>query len=510
MRVQQFLSHHGIERNPFAEEDAQTDLVFKEHCIGTTYHPTWDKIYGDPSEPATAVVFGEKGAGKTALRLQIARHLAEYNREHPDRRVYVIQYDDFNPFLDRFAYRMGGRRRRPERVLPQFQLWDHMDAILTLGVTDLSDRILQVGSGESDASKAINADRLAKLDRHQRRDLLLLAACYDQSTSDSHVNRWRRLKRAIRFGTWRAWAGLLLGMVGTGLTLAAAAMWTRAWGNPNPEVNPGLWQQVVAWVVLGVLIAAWLPWLYRLAMVTWKSWGVARGIRVGNLPFGSLFSVFSQLSGNDLMGQPLPNKERTDDRYSLMNKLQSILETLGFSGVIVLVDRIDEPHLVNGSARLMQMVLWPLLDNKFLKQPGLGVKMMLPVELSQFIEREDRDFYQRARLDKQNLIPSLQWSGEALYDVASDRLRACAADGAQPRLRELLDVGVSDQRMIDALRSLRVPRHLFRFLYRLLVAHCNAHTEQDPVWRISAETFESILAVYQGEQDAAARGVAVG
>ena len=70
MRIQQFLDHHGIARNPFAEEDAATDPVFKDHCIDSTYHPTWDKIYGDPREPSTAIVFGEKGAGKTACNFQ--------------------------------------------------------------------------------------------------------------------------------------------------------------------------------------------------------------------------------------------------------------------------------------------------------------------------------------------------------------------------------------------------------------------------------------------------------
>ncbi len=83
MKTQQFLEHHGIRSNPFAEEDAQTDPVFKEYCISSTHHPTWDKIYGDPAEPATSIVFGEKGAGKTALRLQIVRHLEDYNRRIP-------------------------------------------------------------------------------------------------------------------------------------------------------------------------------------------------------------------------------------------------------------------------------------------------------------------------------------------------------------------------------------------------------------------------------------------
>ena len=31
MKIQQFLEHHGIVRNPFAEEDAQTDPVFKDY-----------------------------------------------------------------------------------------------------------------------------------------------------------------------------------------------------------------------------------------------------------------------------------------------------------------------------------------------------------------------------------------------------------------------------------------------------------------------------------------------
>ena len=71
MKVQQLLAHHGIRENPFSQEDAQSDQIFKRHCLDGTYHPAWDKIFGSPEDPSTAVVFGEKGSGKTALRLQI-------------------------------------------------------------------------------------------------------------------------------------------------------------------------------------------------------------------------------------------------------------------------------------------------------------------------------------------------------------------------------------------------------------------------------------------------------
>src|SRR6185436_7288366 len=167
MKTQQFLEHHGIRSNPFAEEDAQTDPVFKDFCIASTRHPTWDKIYGDPAEPATSIVFGEKGSGKTALRLQIARHLSDYNRTHPNRRVFVIEYDDFNPFLDRFRDRFGARHRRADRVLADWKLWDHMDAILALGVTGLVDRILEVKHTSDPATNELGQSDLKSLDRHQ-------------------------------------------------------------------------------------------------------------------------------------------------------------------------------------------------------------------------------------------------------------------------------------------------------------------------------------------------------
>jgi hypothetical protein len=168
---------------------------------------------------------------------------------------------------------------------------------------------------------------------------------------------------------------------------------------------------------------------------------------------------------------------------------------------------VDEPYLINGSTEQMRALLWSMLDNKFLKNPGIGFKLLLPIELAQFIEREDRDFYQRARLDKQNLIPSLDWTGESLFDVANSRIKACAEPGKKPALRELFDPAISDRRLIEALRSLRVPRHMFKFMYRLLVTHCNAHTDQEPVWQIPADRFESVLAVFNRDQDLVDRGL---
>ena len=81
MKVQNFLEYHAIARNPFAEEDAQTDPVFKEFCIESTFHPSWDKVYGDPSEPATSIIFGEKVSNSAALYLDLFKQDGFYFRD---------------------------------------------------------------------------------------------------------------------------------------------------------------------------------------------------------------------------------------------------------------------------------------------------------------------------------------------------------------------------------------------------------------------------------------------
>ena len=127
-----------------------------------------------------------------------------------------------------------------------------------------------------------------------------------------------------------------------------------------------------------------------------------------------------------------------EERYELLRKFQGVLHTLGYAGIIVLIDRVDEPQQIEGDPRKMRALIWPLLDHKFLRHPGIGVKLLLPIELAYYLEKEDKEFYDRARPDKLNLIKPLRWTGPSLYDLAGDRLRACAGrplapNGERPR-----------------------------------------------------------------------------
>src|SRR5262249_34996284 len=150
--------------------------------------------------------------------------------------------------------------------------------------------------------------------------------------------------------------------------------------------------------------ASWLPCIGRFAKFTWRAWQISRATRVLHHAINPLRRILMNFPHAQLVGQPLPIGQQTDLRYQLLEKLQSALRTMHFEGIIVVVDRVDEPYLINGSSSLMQTLVWPMLDNKFLKHHGLGVKLLLPIELEHAVDRQERDFHERARLDKQNLV----------------------------------------------------------------------------------------------------------
>ena len=141
----------------------------------------------------------------------------------------------------------------------------------------------------------------------------------------------------------------------------------------------------------------------------------------------------------------------------------------------------------------------------------MGLKLLLPIELSYFLPKESKEFYERSRLDKQNTVRSLEWSGQALYDMASERLTASLPEAKQSageklRVRDIIDEETPTSEIIHSLEHLRVPRHLFKFMYRLVMEHCDAYTSEEPVWRIKAASFQSVLKLYLRDLDAFDKG----
>lgn len=516
MNISGFFQHWGIAENPFQAEEARHDPVFTRLGVGPTSHPDFEKILGDPSRPSSAIVFGEKGSGKTAIRLQLTDRIAAAAGTQDDDRPLagplVVVYDDLNPMLDRLHDRERSRRplsrsRRAKNVegaerdevlavLQKIRLADHMDALLHAGVSALMERLLAPAPKDPQAQTRHRSLRhtLKRLDTQTKIDLTLLQVVYDKDAGPRGA-RTSVLRRRLRAAfNWRPllWRSLaLLGWLPLAGVVAASVLL------PQSSIEPRLW----VWGA-GVAGALWLALLFKhVVFDRWRMGRLARKVvkQVRAVPRDTeaLAAALNMVPPSIREASALPLDDSEETRYAMFGRLVRALAKLGSTGLVVIIDRVDEPTLVSGDPQKMRAVVWPMLNNKFLQQPGVGVKMLLPIELKHELFRESQAFFQEARLDKQHMIERLNWTGPSLYDLCDARLKACLAPGASPvGLGDLFDTEVTRKDVVDSLEQMHQPRDAFKFLYQCISEHCaNVTTEQaaqNAKWRISKDVLDLV------------------
>lgn len=513
MNLGQFFEHWSIAENPFRGEEARHDAVFARLTAepaaasagtdagkaepeantntnaaparGDARHSDFEKIVGDLRSPSTSIVFGEKGSGKTALRLQIEGRVHAHNRRHPGERVLMIAHDDLNAVIDRYHERSG--QETALESLSHFRLVDHVDAMLLWATPRLVDALLEESA--PDALELAEGQRksMRKLDAGARRDLLLLQAVYDRpDAADVRTARLRKALKLPRGGGKLAWDVVLF--AGWILPLAALIGWWQLGGLPD----------VVWWVLVAAGAVAWAAaGVKRLVLdrMTMQRLGkkVRKQVRVSARGDASYAESFAQLDPVYATAQNLPTTDADDTRYAMLERLRRVVRALGYRGLLVVIDRVDEPSLISGNPEAMRALIWPLLSNKFLQMDGVGVKMLLPIELRHALYRESSAFFQEARLDKQNLVDRLSWTGAMLYDLCDARLKACLEPGAKPiTLVDLFAEDVTERDLVDALDQMHQPRDAFKFLYQCLSEHCSNVTAQEQAWRVPRLVLESV------------------
>ncbi|MEQ8850754.1 MAG: hypothetical protein RIB32_03115 [Phycisphaerales bacterium] len=492
MNVQRFLDHWRLAEHPFVAEEARHDPVFARLEYDAAAHPDFGKVLGDLSRPSTAIVFGEKGSGKTAIRLQLERRLDEHNTASPDRRIMLVAYDDLNPMLDRLAHRLGVDERSDEketlRALKRIRLVDHIDGILHVAVTRVVDGLLGDAEAElgRDAAKAMR-----QASPELKRDLMILQTLYDRERDARR--RTVRLRQTVRApGDRTRWIWKALAATGW---VPAAAFFVWAWFiRPGENAPPMRFAEafLIALIVLWLIPAAKFGW--DALTVRRISRRIARELRSVRRTHESLSPSIARLPRSDRAADTLPLDGGDEIRYELLARLRRILGRLGYAGALVVMDRVDEPTLINGDPGRMRAVIWPLLNNKLLQHEGLGFKLLLPLELRHELFRESSDFFQEARLDKQSLVERLTWTGSLLYDLCGARLRACAAPDIEqpPTLISIFDEDVEVKDVVDALDQMHQPRDAFKLLYQCIQEHCSNVTEDEAKWRIPRHVLDVV------------------
>jgi hypothetical protein len=497
MTIDTFLDHWQLIEHPFAGEEARQDPVFWR-MVDTSVraaaqnplrpnrmprHPDYDKVAGQFDRPSTSIVFGEKGSGKTAIRLQMVASVAAYNAANPARRVLLVSHDDLTPALARLHDRLKSVRRgkssSPLDSFKQIRLHDHIDAILCAVVPSLIDAALeQTPPADSTAPQIdLGSDprkNLKRLDRTVKQDLLVLQTAYDRVDGGDRTRPLRKAL-AIRRSISNA-IELYLAALGWLVPLAVFLAFSRS-GAPYSDT---IWLTVFL-----TAMGLWLLALLKLAAterfsIRGRGRRLFKQLRVSPRSDYSFIRSIRQLPNSWRPSTILPSTNSQDVRLALMGRLVRALRTFGYQSIVVVIDRVDEPPLIQGDPEAMRAVVWPMLSNRFLQLDGFAFKLLLPIELRHQLMRESAAFFQDARLDKQSLIEQLAWTGVSLYDLCNQRLRACTvptdATSTEPPI-ELLDLFAPDvtrEMLVEALESVRQPRDAFKMLYQCLSEHCIA------------------------------------
>ena len=483
MDIQRFFDHWNLSENPFQAEEASSDAVYARSMEGAVTHPDFQKIYGSPEHVSSSIVFGAKGSGKTAMRLLIERRLSAHNETRASGKVYIVRYDDLNPILDRLAHQLS--RRAPAKCLEKINLHHHQDAILSLAVTDLVDSLLDAEGGREQKGRK---RALRKMSREKRLDFALLALLYDQPRHGQRSERWNQLKRQLRFG--RLFNRQVHGILTLALALAAlvaGGLWQFA--------GPLTWEwQLAGAASVGGLVLSGISWLVRSGQKTLLGRRIQREIPSVEHESRPLQQGLWDIPAREGTLHIIPDRTDQDKRYEATQRFLRIIESIGYSSMIVLVDRVDEPALINSDSERMKNLIWPMLNNKFLQQERCGIKMLLPIELGQLLEKESKEFRQQARLDKQNLVNPLRWTGTTLYDLCSARFRNCQKGSADSfeELKDLFADDVDTRDLVDALDQMHQPRDAFKFLYSVILRHCQNTPGSDETYRIPRLTLDYV------------------
>lgn len=241
------------------------------------------------------------------------------------------------------------------------------------------------------------------------------------------------------------------------------------------------------WWLVPMIFRLVPPNLWRGLSIRKLAREVSQNVRVLRHDVGELRRLLLRFGKQELVRQPI-SRLNEDARYTLLRRLLEAAKKLDFAGLVVVVDRVDEPTHIKGDPGRMFQFMRSMFNLKFLGQSSVGIKLLLPMELYRPVLKDLDDNI--ARLDKQHLCRSLHWSSASLYDLINARLRACADGGVEgPTLRDLVDDDVGDADIMTFLEQLKIPRNVFKFMDRLIERHCQTHTDERPAWRIGRDTF---------------------
>lgn len=182
---------------------------------------------------------------------------------------------------------------------------------------------------------------------------------------------------------------------------------------------------------------------------------------------------------------------------AVLTRFVDCARAFGFSGIVVLVDKVDETHETSNSSDASAKLLFPVLSTvQLLEIDGLGWAFFLWDRLKEPYGAGPHP----VRLDK-IANATIGWKEEFLAELVDNRIRHFSR-GKVAGFSEMCDAPESSRTWLGEVIavSMQSPRELIRALDTILREHDNRFADSAPNPKIDREAIETGLDAYAVEQ----------
>ncbi|MBS1075282.1 hypothetical protein JK176_10335 [Gluconobacter sp. Dm-73] len=170
----------------------------------------------------------------------------------------------------------------------------------------------------------------------------------------------------------------------------------------------------------------------------------------------------------------------------VLEKLVELVKIFDFSGVVVLVDKVDETEFTQNSTESATKLVHPLLSHiQLLEVPGFAWQLFLWSKIKPFFESGPLS----VRLDK-IACSSIEWDDAFFIKMIRERLKYFSS--GKVKFEDLLEDGLDGDNILRELieTSVRSPRELIRLLDVIIVEHDIRHADDENPQKLSHNSIE--------------------
>ncbi|HMR32723.1 MAG TPA: hypothetical protein PKA13_15155 [Geminicoccaceae bacterium] len=401
----------NLKGNPFEHYVAESEPNIDQYAVKPPY---FEAIEARATNRSSFILFGDRGAGKSATRLTVFKEI--WARKAKGERVpLVVNLVDFSVLVK-------GQQLRDltEETLIKEVAFVVIESILTwLSSLEDDERDVYVGALNDDESRI----------------------CY-QLLRDHYLSRPEgRRERSVH-------DALLL------FNQAFAAK-SRLW-----------------------IERRWEP--------------IARLIgRLGDFLARKYVSADVDVSG-DVVSVLRRDHEEDFDSVLLLRRLVGLAAIFGFSGIVLLVDKVDETAATNNSADQTAKLVYPILSRvQLMEVPDFSWIFFLWQRVKSFFETDDY----RVRLDKVGHA-TVSWDDEFFILMLDRRVRFFSDDKLDFAGLISPDLDIQELQSELVRISMRSPREMIRLLDVIIREHDVLNVDQDKLCLLNHDSIQSGLDKY--------------